>query len=202
MTEPARLIFPDSARRQQVLRGSRNLYAGRDDPGGFPTRVDARLAAFLLQVDSFFIASATADAKPYIQHRGGPKGFLRPLDDATLGFADFAGNRQYITLGRLTENDAVCLFLIDYVRPARIKLWGRARFVEGDAALLARLVVPGYRAKVERAILIDIEAWDVNCPQHIPLKLPAEDVADAVDRLEARIAELEAENARLKEIAR
>lgn len=202
ISDPAHRVFPPSAREQQVRRGSRQLYAGRDRPGGFPIEVDDRLRAFLARSDSFFIASATADAKPYIQHRGGPKGFLMALDDRTLGFADFAGNRQYITIGRLAENDAVCVFLIDYARRARIKLWGRARYVEDDPALLARLSVAGYKAKVERAILIDVEVWDINCPQHIPQKFAADEVAAALASLHARMAELEAENTRLKENAR
>jgi predicted pyridoxine 5'-phosphate oxidase superfamily flavin-nucleotide-binding protein len=178
------IVFPASARAMQERLGSGAAYAKRDRPGGFPVEVDARLAAFLAEVD--------------IQHRGGPRGLLKALGPRTLGFADFAGNRQYITVGRLAENDAVCLFLMDYARQARVKLWGRARVVEDDPELLARLADPAYPAKVERAILIEIDAWDINCRQHIPQKLPAADVGAALTRLQARIAELEAENARLK----
>lgn len=194
----AAIVFPASARAMQERFGSRQAYAKRDRPGGFPREIDARMLAFLAEVDSFFIASATADAKPYIQHRGGPKGFLKVLGPATLGFADFGGNRQYITVGRLAENDAVSLFLMDYARQARVKLWGRARVVEDDPELLERLADPAYPATVERAIVIEIDAWDINCRQHIPQKFDAADVALAIERLQARVAELEAENTRLK----
>ena len=149
-------------------------------------------------MDSFFIATSTADGQPYIQHRGGPKGFLKALGPSTLGFADFAGNRQYITVGRLSENSAVCLFLIDYAQPARIKVWGRASVVDNDETLLARLADPSYPARVERAILIEIDAWDINCRQHIPRKIAAEDVQRAIEDLEFRIHALEAENAAFK----
>ena len=196
--DPASVIFPPSARAVQQRLGSRALYAKRDLPGGFQQAIDEKLAEFLASLDSFFMASATADAKPYIQHRGGPKGFLKLLGSTTLGFADFAGNRQYITLGRLAENDAVCLFLIDYQTRTRVKLWGRARVVEGDPELLAKLVVPGYKARVERAIVIEVDAWDINCRQHIPQKFAAEDVQAAVAKLQARIQELEGENAALR----
>lgn len=195
------IVFPPSAQAMQERLGSRATYARRDRAGGFPTEVDARLEAFLAELDSFYIASATKDGMPYIQHRGGPKGLLKVLGPSTLGFADFAGNRQYITIGRLAENDAVCLFLMDYAHQARIKLWGRARVVEDDPELLARLTDAGYRAKVERAIVIEIEAWDINCRQHIPQKFAAADVGGAIDRLQVRIAELEAENGRLRAAA-
>lgn len=194
----AEIVFPASARAMQERFGSRQAYAKRDRPGGFPREVDARLGAFLAGVNSFFIASATADAKPYIQHRGGPKGFLKVLGPTTLGFADFSGNRQYITVGRLSENDAVSLFLMDYARQARIKLWGRARVVVDDPELLDRLADSAYPAAVERAVVIEIDAWDINCRQHIPQKLDAIDVAAAIERLQARVAELETENMKLK----
>src|SRR5690349_22242460 len=138
MSTPAEIVFPASARRMQERHGSRGTYAKRDQPDGFRRVVDEDLAAFLAELDSFFIATATADGQPYIQHRGGPKGFLKVLGPTTLGFADFAGNRQYITAGRLTENPAVCLFLIDYPHRARVKLWGHARIVEDEPQLLAR----------------------------------------------------------------
>lgn len=197
----ALLVWPETARAEQVKRGSRTAYARRDK-AGFTNRVDDRLIAYLARTNSFYLASATAEGKPYIQHRGGPAGFLKPVGPTTLAFADFAGNQQYITIGRLSENDAVALFLMDYANQARIKLWGRARVVENDAALLATLADPGYPARVERAIVIDLDAWDVNCRQHIPQKFEAADVAGAIARLEARIADLEAENARLKEQSR
>ena len=157
------------------------------------------LAAFIAERDSFYLATANAEGQPYIQHRGGSKGFLRVLDDKTLGFADFKGNRQYITTGNLADNDRAFIFLMDYAHRRRVKIWGRARVVEGDEALISKLFVPGYKAKPEQAILFTIEAWDVNCQQHIPQKFAAEDVAEAVGRLQARIADLEAEVARLRD---
>jgi len=197
-SNPAQVIFPPSARSAQERLGSRELQQRRERSSGFPQRVNGRLIAFLARVDSFFIATATADAQPYIQHRGGPKGFLKALGPSTLGFADYAGNRQYITVGRLSENSAVCLFLIDYARPARIKVWGHASVVENDEALLARVADPSYLARSERAILIEIDAWDINCRQHIPRKIAIEDAAAAIENLECRIRALEAENSALK----
>jgi uncharacterized protein len=197
-SDPAKVIFPPSARSAQKRLGSRELQQRRERSGGFPQRVNERLIAFLGRVDSFFIATATVDGQPYIQHRGGPSGFLKALGPSTLGFADFAGNRQYITVGRLAENSAVCLFLIDYARPARIKVWGHASVVDKDAALLARVADPSYPARVERAILIEVDAWDINCRQHIPRKIAVEEVAMMLEDLKSRIHALEAENAALK----
>ncbi|HEX4351721.1 MAG TPA: pyridoxamine 5'-phosphate oxidase family protein [Polyangiales bacterium] len=154
--------------------------------------------AFIADRDSFYMATVSETGWPYIQHRGGPKGFVRALDDKTLGFADFSGNRQYISVGNLAENDRAFLFAMDYAHRRRVKIWGRARIVEGDELLLGKLAVTGSRARVERAILFDVDAWDVNCPQHIPQKIDASDAAKAIDALKARIAELEAENASLR----
>ena len=151
------------------------------------------LAAFIAQRDSLFFATASAAGQPYVQHRGGPRGFLRILDERTLGFADFRGNRQYITVGNLAENERAFMFLIDYEKQQRIKLWGRARVVENDTALLDKLMPEGYRARPEQAILFTLEAWDANCPQHIPRLYAEEDVARIVGELEARIAALEAQ---------
>jgi len=197
-TKPAEVIFPPSARSAQERLGSRELQQRREDSGGFQHLVNERLIAFLARVDSFFIATSTANGQPYIQHRGGPKGFLKALGPSTLGFGDFAGNRQYITVGRLSENSPVCLFLIDYARPARIKVWGHASVVDHDAALLARVADPSYPALVERVILIEVDAWDINCRQHIPRKIAVEDAATALESLESRIRALEAENAALR----
>ena len=155
------------------------------------------IAAFLAARDSFYLASASAEGRPYIQHRGGPKGFLKVLDAGRLAFADFGGNRQYITAGNLSENDRASIFLMDYPNRRRVKLWGRARVVEDDPELLARLVEPGYRAKPERAILFEVEAWDVNCPQHIPPRYTEDQIAPALAKLQARIDELEVEVKRL-----
>jgi predicted pyridoxine 5'-phosphate oxidase superfamily flavin-nucleotide-binding protein len=156
------------------------------------------LAAFIAAQRSAFLASASADGRPYIQHRGGPAGFLKVLDARTIAFADVRGNRQFITAGNLAENDRVELFLIDYAHRRRIKIWGRARMIEDDPALVARLMPEGWRARGERAVVITVEAWDANCPQHIPQLLPAEDVAAALAGRDARIAALQAEVARLE----
>ncbi|HEY5948269.1 MAG TPA: pyridoxamine 5'-phosphate oxidase family protein [Kofleriaceae bacterium] len=153
------------------------------------------LRGFLTQIDTAFLATASADGQPYVQHRGGPKGFIRALDDHTLGFLDLAGNRQYLTVGNLADNDRVLLLLIDYARRQRVKVWGRAKAVPLTDELVDKLAIAG-RVRPERAIVIDVERWDINCPAHIPQKLDAADVKAAIARYEARIAELEAQLAR------
>jgi uncharacterized protein len=195
------IAFTASVKAVQARRGSRAAYAKIEARGGFHTSITADLVAFLAEVDTAYLATANAAGQPYAQHRGGPKGFIRALDDKTLGFADYAGNRQYITLGNLAENDQAFLFLMDYERRRRVKIWGRARIVEGDAELIARLMPENYKARPEQAILFAVEAWDINCPQHIPQKLDIADVAPVVTRFEARIAQLEAENERLRAAA-
>lgn len=164
------VAFTPAVKSQQEKLGSRRAYSRLEARGGWPDRLSPELVEFIGRVDSFFIATASADGQPYMQHRGGAPGFLRVLDDHTLAFADFRGNRQYITVGNLAENDRAMLFLIDYSTGERYKIWGRARVVEGDAALEGQLAVPGYEGRVERAIFFDVQAWDANCPQHIPLK--------------------------------
>jgi predicted pyridoxine 5'-phosphate oxidase superfamily flavin-nucleotide-binding protein len=182
----------------QTRRGSRAGYAKMEEKGGFAVEIDPALAAFITEQRSFYLATANADGQPYIQHRGGPKGFLHVLDEKTLAFADFAGNRQYITTGNLAENPKAMIFLMDYAHRRRVKIWGTARVVEGDTDLVAQLMPKDYRARPEAAIIFAIEAIDVNCPQHIPQMFFAEDVAQAIARLEQRIGDLEAENGRLK----
>ncbi|HTN95882.1 MAG TPA: pyridoxamine 5'-phosphate oxidase family protein, partial [Nordella sp.] len=157
------------------------------------------LAQFLAGIDTAFLATANAAGQPYTQHRGGPKGFIKILGPKTLGFADYKGNRQYITTGNLSENDRAFLFLMDYAQRRRVKLWGRARVVADDDALVERLMLEGYAAKPEQAILFEVEAWDINCPQHIPQKIDGADVARVLAGLQNRIAELEAENTALRE---
>jgi len=193
------VAFTPAVKDVQSRRGSRKIYEKIEARGGFHTLVTEDLAAFLSFVDTAYLATASADGQPYAQHRGGPKGFIRVIDEHTIGFADFAGNRQYISTGNLAENSRAFLFLMDYAHRRRIKIWGRARIVEGDAALLARLMPDGYSARPEQAILFEVEAWDANCPQHIPQKFDAADVAAAITRLEGRIATLEAENSRLQQ---
>lgn len=192
------VAFSPAVKAVQSERGSRAAYARVERGGGFEAEVTDDLRAFLAEIDTAFLATASADGQPYVQHRGGPRGFIRALDERTLGFLDFAGNKQYVSTGNLLENDRVCLFLIDYARRRRIKVWGTARIVPLTPELAATLALPGYRARLEQAVLITVTAWDVNCPQHIPQKLDATEVATVVDGLRARIAELEAENHRLR----
>ena len=191
------IVFTPAARRAQAERGSASIYAKRA-AAGFPDRVTPDLAGFVAELDTAFLATVSAASAPYIQHRGGPKGFIKVIDDKTLGFADFAGNRQYITISNLADNDRAFLFLIDFANRQRIKVWGRARVVDGDAALMERLVEPGYRARPERAILFTIEAWDINCSQHITERYTTAEVELATNGLRQRITALEAENARLR----
>jgi predicted pyridoxine 5'-phosphate oxidase superfamily flavin-nucleotide-binding protein len=169
-----------------------------EERGGWRTQIPPDLAAFIAEQTSVFLATASKDGQPYIQHRGGPAGFLHVLDDKTIGFADFAGNKQYITLGNLAENSKAYLFLIDYVHRRRVKIWGEARVVEGDAELTAGLMPEDYKARPEQVILFKVSAWDMNCPQHIPQRFEAGDVAAALDARDGRIAALEAEIKQLR----
>ncbi len=196
------VAFTDPVKAVQSRLGSRDTYAGMEREGGFATEIDDDLADFIGEQRSLLLATASASGQPYVQHRGGPPGFLRVLDPHTLAFADFKGNRQYISLGNLTENPRVQLFLIDYVDRRRVKIWGEAKVVEDEAALVARLASPGYKARPERAIVIHVTAWDANCPQHIPLRLEAGDVEAALATRDRRIAELEAEVAALRRLGR
>jgi predicted pyridoxine 5'-phosphate oxidase superfamily flavin-nucleotide-binding protein len=192
------VAFTRVVKAVQARRGSRESYARMEAKGGFRTVVTPDLAAFLAEARSFYLATASADGQPYVQHRGGPPGFLRVLDERTLGFADFKGNQQYITTGNLAENPRAYIFVMDYAQRRRVKLWGRARVVEDDPALLARLWPEGYAARPEQIVLFEVDAWDTNCPQHIPQMFHAEDVARTLEQLQARISELEAEVAALK----
>ena len=192
------IAFSPSVKAVQERRGSRAGYAKMEEKGGFAVEIDDALSAFIAEQRSFYLATASADGQPYIQHRGGPKGFLRVLDDRTLGFADFAGNRQYISTGNLADNPKAMIFLMDYANRRRVKIWGTARVVENDRELVAKLFPGAYRARGEAAIIFTVEAWDVNCPQHIPQMVFAEDVAEAIAERDRRIGALEAENKRLK----
>src|SRR5215813_2747415 len=200
MTNNSDIVFPAAARRAQAERGSAHAYEKRI-AAGFPDRVTPELAAFITELDTAFLATVSADGAPYIQHRGGPKGFIKVIDDRTLAFADYAGNRQYITISNLAGNDRAYLFLLDFAARRRIKIWGRACVVDDDPALLAHLVDPGYRARPERAILFTVESWDVNCSQHITARFTESEVEEATAALRDRIAALEAENARLRAAA-
>jgi len=193
MHEPTSMdtAFSPAVRAAQELRGSRAGYARMEAKRPWPDRTTPDLEAFIGQQTSVFLGTSSAAGQPYIQHRGGPPGFLKVLGDRQLGFADLGGNRQYITVGNLSENPRAILFLIDYDNLRRIKIWGRARVVEEDPALLRRLHTGTGRP--ERAILFDIEAWDVNCPQHIPRRIDIDRVATLLAERDARIAALEAE---------
>ena len=169
--------------------------------GGWRTEITPDLAGFIAGQTSVFLATVNREGQPYIQHRGGPAGFLRTLDDKTIAFVDFAGNRQYITQGNLADNPKAYLFLIDYAQRQRIKIWGTARVVEGDGALLAKLMPEGYKARPEQVILFTVSAWSENCSQHIPQRFEAADVAAALGERDQRIAALEAEIKQLKHAA-
>jgi uncharacterized protein len=192
------VAFTPAVKAVQARKGSRGAYARVEQNGGWRSEIDEDLAAFLAEQDSMFLATASADGQPYIQHRGGPKGFIGILDKNTLAFADYSGNRQYITQGNLSENPKANIFLIDYAHRRRVKIWGEARVVDDDPALLESLMPQGYRARPEQVILFKVSAWDTNCPQHIPQKFDATDVAAALASRDSRIAELEAELAAAK----
>jgi len=192
------VAFTETVKNVQRARGSRGAYAQMEEAGGFRTEIDARLRAPLAAANSAYLVTASATGQPYAQHRGGPRGFIRVVDDHTIGFADYAGNRQYVSTGNLTENPQAFLFLMDYAQRRRVKIWGRARVLEGDAELLARLMPEGYRARPEAVILFEITAWDLNCPQHIPQKIDADVVAAALAERDAEITRLRAEVTMLK----
>ena len=192
------VAFTPAVKAIQQAKGSRDAYADVEERGGWRTEIDEKLAGFLTEANSLYFATATADGQPYIQHRGGPKGFVKILDKNTLAFADYSGNRQYITQGNLTENPKAYIFVMDYAHRRRVKLWGEARVVDDDPALLKSLMPRGYKARPEQVILFRISAWDTNCAQHIPQKFDAADVAAALAARDGRIAELEAELAMLK----
>ena len=192
------IAFTESVKAVQSRRGSRAAYAKLEAKGGFSTKITPDLIKFLVEVDTAYLATANASGQPYVQHRGGPKGFVRALDETTLAFVDYAGNRQYITLGNLAENDRAFLFLMDYANRRRVKIWGRARIVETDPNLVSRLMPRGYAGRAEQVILFEVKAWDVNCSRHIPQKLDAADVAETLTKLQLRIERLEGENNRLR----
>ncbi len=194
---PSDFAFSPTVKAIQQQKGSRRAYARQEEAGGWPEHIDAGMATFIGAQTSVFLGTVSADGQPYIQHRGGPPGFLKVLDPKTLGFADFAGNRQFITLGNLADNPKAFLFLIDYAHRRRVKIWGTARMVEGDEPLLGRLTPEHYKARPERALLFDVAALDINCPQHIPQRFEAADVAAALAARDQRIVELEAEVVRL-----
>jgi predicted pyridoxine 5'-phosphate oxidase superfamily flavin-nucleotide-binding protein len=194
MSGPEDVLFSAAVKAEQERLGSRPMFEGRE----WKTEITDDLRQFLGVIDTFFFATASADGRPYIQHRGGPPGFLKTIGTHTLAFADFAGNRQYVTLGHLKENDRAHIFILHFATQQRVKLWGRARVVENDMELMERLVDPAYKARPQRAIVFTLEAWDVNCTQHIIARYSEAEIAPGINKLVARIKELEEEVARLK----
>ena len=189
---PSDVAFTESVKAIQSAKGSRASYAKVEQGRGWQTKITPDLERFLAQLDMFYFGTATAQGQPYIQYRGGPPGVLKMLDERTVGFADYRGNSQYITLGNLAENPKAFIFLMDYVNSRRVKMWGTARVVEGDLRLLDQLRDSDYPGHVERAILFSLEAWDVNCPQHIHTRFSQKQIAPVIEDLQAKVRELEA----------
>ena len=190
------VAFSPSVKTVQTRKGSRAIYARMEEGGSWETRITPELASFIAAQRSLFLATASLDGQPYMQHRGGPAGFLRVVDEQTLAFADFVGNRQYITLGNLTDNPKAQLFLIDYATRQRVKIWGEARVVEGDRELIAMLMPEGYRTRADQVIIFTVTAWDSNCPQHIPRRFEEAEVKALLEERDRRIEVLEAELSR------
>ena len=201
MTYSSDVGFTPAVKAVQARKVSRQSYARMEESGSWKTQITPDLRDFIQAQTSVFLATASSQGQPYIQHRGGPAGFLRVLNDETLGFVDFVGNRQYITLGNLGENPKAHLFLIDYAQRKRVKIWGEARVVEDDPDLTIRLMPKGYKARPSQVILFKVSAWDVNCPQHIPQRFEAAEVAAAIEERDRRIEELEAQLTNLRAAA-
>ena len=187
------VAFTPRVKSVQERLGSRAGYASMEERGGWKSEITSDLKRLIAERDSLYFGTASADGQPYVQHRGGQRGFLKVLDEHTLAFADYSGNRQYISMGNLEENPKAFIFLMDYPNRRRIKLWGRAEVVEDDSELLERLVDPHYEATPERVFLFHLDAWDVNCPQHITRRFAEEDIGPRMRELRDRVAELEAE---------
>tara|TARA_R110002167_G_scaffold258171_3_gene464730 strand:- start:85 stop:690 length:606 start_codon:yes stop_codon:yes gene_type:complete len=191
-TRRSDIAFTPSVKAIQARKGSRDAYRRMEEKGGWRQDITDELAAFIAEQRSFFIATVSSDGAPYIQHRGGPRGFLHVIGPATLAFADFKGNRQFISQGNLADNPKAHIFLIDYLNRRRIKIWGEARVIEDDPKLLEKLMPGSYQARHEQVVVFEVFTWDVNCPQHIPVRIDAEDVQLALAERDARIAELKA----------
>lgn len=192
------IAFTATVKQLQTRNGSREAYAKMEAGSGWSDRITPQLADFIARQNSFYLATVNADGQPYIQHRGGPRGFLKPIDDRTLGMADFRGNRQFISQGNLLESSKAFIFLMDYANRRRIKIWGEAWMIEGDEALLQTVMPEGYAAAPERVLLFKVAAWDPNCPQHIPRKIDADEVEAMLVERDREIAELKAQIDRLQ----
>jgi hypothetical protein len=200
----AERAFTPLVKKQQELHGSRRQYARMEELGEAGDRLGEFEREFIAGRDGFYMASTGESGWPYIQYRGGEKGFLHVLDDQMLGFADLRGNKQYITMGNLEHDNRVALFFMDYAHQLRLKILGRAEIHESDAAaaeLIAKLKVPGEKTPTEHAVMIHVEAFDWNCPQHITPRYTLEELAGTLEPVRRRLEELEAENARLRELA-
>lgn len=195
MTDASDIAFTDSVKAIQSRKGSRDIYARSIKSSGWQTEITPELADFVAKQRSFFLATANASGQPYIQHRGGPAGFLKVIDRKTLAFADYKGNKQFISQGNLIDNPKAFIFLIDYFDRVRIKIWGQARVVEDQPELLNELMPSRdeYRARPEQAMVFTVETWDRNCPLHIPQRVDREDVDNLLRERDLRIAELEAQ---------
>jgi hypothetical protein len=187
---PSDVAFTPAVKSIQERKGSRDNYARMEEGEGWSTTITPALSAFIAEQNSIYLGTANAAGQPYIQHRGGPPGFLRVVDESTLAFVDFKGNRQYITQGNLTENPKAFVFLMDYARRRRIKLWGTARLVEGDAELVKSLMPDGYRAHPEQVFMFSLSAWDANCPQHIPKRVDLAEMEAVITAKDRTILEL------------
>ena len=185
------IAFTPTVKKIQEKKHSRSGYARMEESGGWQSEVTPQLENFLGTMDSFYLSTSNEEGQPYTQHRGGPKGFLKSIDNKTLAFADYSGNRQYITVGNLSENNKAFIFLMDYLSKTRIKVWGTAKVVEDDKELLESLSDPSYKARLERVIVFTVEAWDVNCRKHIQQRFTAEDIEKITDPLNERIKQLE-----------
>ncbi len=192
------IAFTSAVKAVQSQLGSRNGYANMERGRGWAEKITDDLREFIARRDSFYLGTASAAGQPYIQHRGGAPGFLKVLDDRRLAFADFGGNRQYISVGNLSENNQAFIFLMDYANRRRVKIWGWGEVVDDDPELLEQLADANYPGKPERAFVFHVEAWDVNCPQHITQRFTSEEISPIVEQLRSRIVELEAENQRLR----
>lgn len=193
------VAFTDAVKQLQARNGSRDTYAKVEARGGWSDRITPQLADFIARQNSFYLATVNAEGQPYIQHRGGPRGFLKAIDEQTLAMADFRGNRQFISQGNLLESRKAFIFLMDYANRRRIKIWGEAWMIEGDDALLRSVMPEGYAAAAERVLLFKVSAWDPNCPQHIPRKIDADEVEAMLAERDREITELKAQIERLRQ---
>lgn len=185
------IAFTAEVKAAQAERGSRETYERYISNGAANDKITPQLKEFIAEIEGFYLGTVQSNGYPYIQFRGGKKGFLQMLDEKTLGFADYSGNLQYITVGNLSAENKAFIFLMDYRHRKRVKIWGKAKYIEGDEALIERLRTPDYPAKIERIILFELEAYSENCPQHIPIRYSQTEVDAIIAPLQARIVELE-----------